>query len=35
MSYYLGSTGFGINTGTLVIRLNERGIVENLNVSQG
>jgi hypothetical protein len=35
MSYYLGYTGFGINTGTLVIRLNERGIVENLHVSQG
>ena len=35
ISYYLGYTGFGINTGTLIIRLNKNGIVENLNVHQG
>lgn len=35
MSYSLGYTGFGINTGTLIIRLDENGIVENLNVHQG
>jgi hypothetical protein len=35
MSYYLGYTGFGINTGTLIIQLDEKGVVENLNVHQG
>ncbi len=35
MSYSLGYTGFGINTGTLVIFLNEKGIVKNLSVHQG
>ena len=35
MSYSLGYTGFGINTGTLIIRLDENGVVENLNVHKG
>ncbi len=35
ISYSLGYTGFGINTGTLVIFLSEKGIVKNLSVHQG
>lgn len=35
MSYSLGYTGFGINTGTLVVFLNKKGIVKNLSVHQG
>lgn len=35
MSYSLGYSGFGINTGTLVVFLNEKGIVKNLSVHQG
>ncbi len=33
--YSLGYTGFGINTGTLVIFLDSKGIVKNLSVHQG
>lgn len=35
ISYYLGYTGFGINTGTLVIFLNEKGFVTKISVLQG
>lgn len=34
-SYYLGMTGTGINTGTLIITFNESEIVEKINVHQG
>ncbi|MDY3530321.1 hypothetical protein PG593_11125 [Riemerella anatipestifer] len=33
--YSLGMTGTGINTGSLTITFNERGIVEKINVHQG
>ena len=35
ISYSLGYTGFGINTGTLVIFLDAKGIVKKLSVHQG
>ena len=35
LSYSLGYTGFGINTGTLIIYLNENRVVTKLNVLQG
>jgi hypothetical protein len=35
ISYSLGYTGFGINTGTLVIFLDSKGIVKKLSVHQG
>lgn len=34
-SYYLGMTGKGINTGSLIITFNENEIVEKINVHQG
>ena len=34
-SYYLGMTGTGINTGSLIITFNENEIVEKINVHQG
>jgi hypothetical protein len=35
ISYSLGYTGFGINTGVLEILFNEKGLVKNFNVHQG
>ena len=33
--YYLGYSGTGINTGTLIIRFNEKNIVKEIRVWQG